>query len=217
LGGQNAVDGNLNTRWSSQFSDPQYIIIDLQSVQTFNQIWLSWETAYAKEYEVQISDDKTNWTTISHVTNGNGGTEKISVNASARYVRIYGLQRATQYGYSLYEIDIYNDTNVSSIQNKNNIKDIPSEFTLSDNYPNPFNPSTTIEYSIPKAGFVKIQIYNSIGQLINTIENDFRNPCKYRIQWNGKNSLGESMPSGVYFYRMSSNGLTLIKKMVMLK
>ena len=217
LGGQNAVDGNLNTRWSSQFSDPQYIIIDLQSVQTFNQVWLSWEAAYAKEYEVQISDDKTNWTTVSHLTNGSGGTEKISVDASARYVRIYGIQRATQYGYSLYEVGIYNDTNVSSVQNKNEGENIPSEFILSNNYPNPFNPSTTIEYELPKPAFVKIQIYNSIGQLINTIENDFKSPGEYSIQWNGKNSSGQSMPSGVYFYRMSSNGLTLIKKMVMLK
>ncbi len=216
LGGQNAVDGNLNTRWSSQFSDPQYILVDLQSVQTFNQIWLTWETAYAKEYEVQVSDDKINWTTLSHITNGQGGTEKISAQASARYVRIYGIQRGTQYGYSLYELAIYNN-DISSVNDKNELKNIPSEFTLSNNYPNPFNPSTTIEYEIPKAGYVKIQIYNSIGQLINTIEDDYKNPGKYSIQWNGKNSAGENLSSGIYFYRMSSNGLTLVKKMLLLK
>jgi len=88
---------------------------------------------------------------------------------------------------------------------------------LSNNYPNPFNPSTTIEYEIPKAGYVKIQIYNSIGQLINTIEDDYKNPGKYSIQWNGKNSAGENLSSGIYFYRMSSNGLTLVKKMLLLK
>jgi hypothetical protein len=214
LGGQNAVDGNLGTRWSSLFSDPQYITIDLQSVQTFNEILITWETAYAKEYEVQISNNGSDWTTLAHQTNGTGGTEKISVQASARYVRIYGIKRATQYGYSIYEIDIYNE-DISSTGHEN--KNLPSEFTLSNNYPNPFNPSTTIEYKIPKAGHVKLEIFNSVGELINTLRNDFQNQGKYSIQWDGKNARGKSVPSGIYFYKMSANGLTLVKKMLLIK
>ena len=216
LEGPYAVDGNLNTRWSSQYSDPQYITIDLQSVQTFNEVILSWETAYAKEYELQVSNDKSIWTTLAHVTNGSGGSEKISTQASARYVRVLCMQRATQYGYSLYEISIYNNTDVSSIESQNN-NDLPAEFSLSNNYPNPFNPSTNINYSIPKAGYVKIEIYNSIGQLITTLTNSFQNPGKHSIIWGGINSNGSYVPSGIYFYRMSSNGLTLVKKMILLK
>jgi beta-glucosidase len=214
LGGQNAVDGNLNTRWSSQFSDPQYIIIDLQSVQSFNEVFLYWETAYAKEYEVQISNDGSNWNTIVHVTNGYGGTEKISVKASARYIRIYGIQRATQYSYSIYEIDIYNNSDTSLADSINNL---PSEFTLSNNYPNPFNPSTTIEYEIPKAAHVKMEIFNSLGELMNILKNDFQNQGKYTVRWNGKNMKGQIVTSGIYFYKMSANGLTLVKKMLLLK
>jgi len=214
LGGPNAVDGNLNTRWSSQFSDPQFIIIDLQSVQTFNEIIIDWETAYAKEYEVQISNDGSTWNTIAHITNGTGGSEKISVQSSARYVRIYGIQRATQYGYSIFEIYIYNDDTSSAGPNNNNL---PAEFSLSNNYPNPFNPSTTIEYEIPKAAHVKMEIYNSLGELINILKNDFQNPGKYTVRWDGKNSKGQILPSGIYFYKMSSNGFTLVKKMLLLK
>ena len=215
LEGQYAVDGNLNTRWSSQFSDPQYIIIDLQSVQAFNEVLLNWETAYAKEYEVQVSNDISNWTTLAHITNGNGGTEKISVQASARYVRIYGIQRGTQYGYSLYEVGIYNNE-ISSTGSRNR-NDLPAEFWLGNNYPNPFNPSTTIEYKIPEASNVKLEIYNSIGELVATLINSFQNSGKYSIIWNGKDSRGNYVPSGVYFYRMSSDGLTLVKKMLLLK
>jgi beta-glucosidase len=215
LEGQYAVDGNLNTRWSSQFSDPQYIIIDLQSVQAFNEVLLNWETAYAKEYEVQVSNDISNWTTLAHITNGNGGTEKISVQASARYVRIYGIQRGTQYGYSLYEVGIYNNE-ISSTGSRNR-NDLPAEFWLGNNYPNPFNPSTTIEYKIPEASNVKLEIYNSIGELVATLINSFQNSGKYSIIWNGKDSRDNYVPSGVYFYRMSSDGLTLVKKMLLLK
>lgn len=215
LEGQYAVDGNLNTRWSSQFSDPQYIIIDLQSVQTFNEVLLNWEVAYAKEYEVHVSNDKSNWTTLAHITNGKGGTEKISVQASARYVRIYGIQRGTQYGYSLYEVGIYNNE-ISSVESQNS-NYLPSDFWLSNNYPNPFNPTTTIEYKIPKASHVKLEIYNSIGELVTILINSFQNPGKYSIKWNGKDSRDNYVPSGVYFYRMTSAGLTLVKKMLLLK
>ena len=129
-------------------------------------------------------------------------------------MRIYGIQRGTQYGYSLYEIGIYNNVS-TSVRSKDISNNLPSEFTLSNNYPNPFNPSTTIEYEIPKAAYVKLEIYNSIGELITTLENSFQNPGKYNVQWNGKNSKGEEVSSGIYFYRMSSNGLTLVKKMIM--
>ena len=217
LDGAYAVDGNMNTRWSSQFSDPQYIIVDMQSVQDFNQINLYWEAAYAVEYEVQISIDKINWTSISHVTNGMGGSEKISAQASARYVRIYCIKRGTQYGYSLYEIGIYNSSNVSSIEQQSNSFKLPSEFILNNNYPNPFNPSTVISCEIPEAGNVKLEIYNSLGELINTLSDSYLNQGKYKFTWNGKNSSGNFVTSGIYFYRMSACGLTLVKKMILLK
>ncbi len=99
--GFNAVDGDMNTRWSSQFSDPQSIIIDLGSVQIFNKINLYWETAYGKEYKIYVSDDNSNWTEIYHQANGVGGSESIIHQSNARYVKIYGIQRGTEWGYSL--------------------------------------------------------------------------------------------------------------------
>ncbi len=210
LEGQNAVDGNLNTRWSSQFSDPQYLTIDLQSEQTFNEIHLIWEAAYAKEYEVQISNDNSNWTTLKHVTNGSGGTEGISADATARYVRLYCMQRATQYGYSLYEIQIFNNENTSSTQKVQN--KIPDEFLLSNNYPNPFNPTTTIHYEIPAYSLVSIKVYDDLGKEVKTLVNQYQSKGSYDISFNAG-----SLASGVYFYQLKSGNFIITKKMMLLK
>jgi hypothetical protein len=102
-----AVDGNTSTRWSSAFSDPQWLQVDLGSTATISQVTLDWETAYATAFQIQTSPDGTNWTTIYSTTTGTGGTQTLSVTGSGRYVRMYGTARATQYGYSLWEFQVY--------------------------------------------------------------------------------------------------------------
>ena len=103
----NAVDGNTGTRWSSAFSDPQWIYVDLGATHTINKVVLNWEAAYGKAYQIQTSNDKTNWTTIYSTTSSTGGVQTLNVSGSGRYVRMYGTQRATQYGYSLWEFQVY--------------------------------------------------------------------------------------------------------------
>jgi hypothetical protein len=106
-----AVDGNTTgTRWSSQFSDPQWIQVDLGQVATLSQIKLYWEAAYATAFQLQASTDGTTWTTLQSVTGGTGGTQTYTVTGSGRYVRVYGTARATQYGYSLWEFQVYGST-----------------------------------------------------------------------------------------------------------
>lgn len=214
LEGNKAVDGSYGTRWSSQYTDPQWITIDFGTPIQFNEIQLNWEYAYGKEYLIQVSNDNLNWTTIITRTNGSGGFEKYNVQANARYLRIYGTKRSTPYGYSLYEIEVFNITTSDVNDTENNL---PFNFSLSNNYPNPFNPSTKIEYSLPKASNVKIEVYNSLGQLVNVLENSFRNAGKYNLVWNGSNSIGNPVSSGIYFYRMSAEGFTLVKKMILMR
>jgi len=103
----NAVDGNTGTRWSSAFSDPQWIYVDLGATHTISKVVLNWEAAYGKAYQIQTSNDATNWTTIYSTTTGTGGVQTLNVSGSGRYVRMYGTQRATQYGYSLWEFQVY--------------------------------------------------------------------------------------------------------------
>jgi hypothetical protein len=109
-----AVDDNLSTRWSSQFSDPQWIQIDFGSVQAIQRVTLYWENAYGSAYQIQVSNDASTWTTIETVTNGKGGTNDFpGLSASGRYVRMYGTKRGTQYGYSLWEFQVNAATNAS--------------------------------------------------------------------------------------------------------
>jgi F5/8 type C domain-containing protein/ricin-type beta-trefoil lectin protein len=102
-----ATDGNLGTRWSSAFSDPQWLEVDLGSTQSICQVVLDWETAYATAFQIQTSNDGSTWTTIYSTTTGTGGDQTLNVSGSGRYIRMYGTVRDTQYGYSLWEFQVY--------------------------------------------------------------------------------------------------------------
>jgi hypothetical protein len=102
-----AVDGNAGTRWSSKFSDPQWITVDLGSARGFDRVTFTWQNSYAKDYQVRVSNDNATWTTLRTVTNGDGGTDDLTgLSANARYVQMYGTRRATAYGYSMFEFQI---------------------------------------------------------------------------------------------------------------
>ncbi|MDP9840794.1 glucose/arabinose dehydrogenase/PKD repeat protein [Streptosporangium lutulentum] len=102
------VDGNAGTRWSSGFADPQWISVDLGSVKSVNRVRLQWEAAYGRAYRIETSTDNTTWSSVSSTTAGDGGVDDITIPAvNARYVRVYGTQRATPYGYSLWELEVY--------------------------------------------------------------------------------------------------------------
>ena len=102
-----AVDGNTGTRWSSGFSDPQWIQVDLGATATVSQVVLRWEPAYATAFQIQTSADANTWTSIYATTTATGGTQTINVSGTGRYVRMYGTARATAYGYSLWEFEVY--------------------------------------------------------------------------------------------------------------
>jgi hypothetical protein len=102
-----AVDDNFNTRWSSLSSDPQWLLIDLGATHKISQVALYWATAYAKAFQIQVSSDGTNWTTIYSTTRGTGGTQILAVHSTGRYIRMYGTQRGTRYGYSLWDFQAF--------------------------------------------------------------------------------------------------------------
>ncbi|NEA45719.1 beta-1,3-glucanase family protein [Streptomyces sp. SID10815] len=102
-----AVDGDQGTRWSSAFADPQWLQVDLGSLQQLSRVTLRWEAAYAKGYRIETSTDARTWTTAYSTANAAGGTENVTISGSGRYVRLYGTARATAYGYSLWEFEVY--------------------------------------------------------------------------------------------------------------
>jgi hypothetical protein len=102
-----AVDGNLGTRWSSAFADPQWLQVDLGATHTISQVELNWEAAYATAFQIQTSANGTTWTTIFSTTSGTGGVQTLPVTGSGRFVRMNGTTRATQFGYSLWEFQVF--------------------------------------------------------------------------------------------------------------
>jgi uncharacterized protein len=103
-----AVDGNTGTRWSSAFSDPQWIAVDLGANKSVSRVLLNWEAAYGRAYRIEVSTDNSTWNAVNTQSASDGGTDDISFTATtARYVRVYGTQRATQWGYSLFEFEVY--------------------------------------------------------------------------------------------------------------
>ncbi|OGU67681.1 MAG: hypothetical protein A3C56_12240 [Ignavibacteria bacterium RIFCSPHIGHO2_02_FULL_56_12] len=94
---------------------------------------------------------------------------------------------------------------------------IPSTFQLHQNYPNPFNPSTEIRYEIPVRSDVTIAVYNILGIEVSRLVDGQHAAGSYRAVWNGRNSNGSSVSSGVYFVRLQSGSTALTRKMVLVK
>ncbi|WP_237774189.1 discoidin domain-containing protein [Actinosynnema sp. ALI-1.44] len=107
--GNYAVDGDATTRWASEEgSDPQWIAVDLGGAATVTKVNLVWEAAYATEYKIQTSTDGAAWKDAKSVKGADGGSDEVTgLSASGRYVRVYGTKRATAYGYSLFEFEVY--------------------------------------------------------------------------------------------------------------
>ncbi|MCK2241742.1 MULTISPECIES: discoidin domain-containing protein [unclassified Crossiella] len=102
-----AVDGDAGTRWSSAFSDPQWLQLDLGGPKQLCRVTLNWETAHAKAFQVQVSDDAATWRSVHTATDSAGGLQQLDVAGTGRYLRVHGTQRATGYGYSLWEVGAY--------------------------------------------------------------------------------------------------------------
>jgi hypothetical protein len=97
------------------------------------------------------------------------------------------------------------------------VKALPAVYALSQNFPNPFNPTTTIEYSIPQAGNVDLVIYNLAGQKVRTLINEHQAASYSKVVWDGKNDMGETVGAGMYFYKLVSGNFNKIQKMTLIK
>jgi hypothetical protein len=95
--------------------------------------------------------------------------------------------------------------------------EIPNQYALSQNFPNPFNPSTMINYSIPNSSLVSIVIYDLLGREVKTLINTEQNAGNYQVLWNGDNNYGSKVSSGTYFYSIRSSDFHQVRKMILLK
>ena len=93
----------------------------------------------------------------------------------------------------------------------------PEVFALADNYPNPFNPETTIKYALPEAVDVRLDIYNMLGQMVRTMVADNQSPGRYVVRWDATDDSGNALSTGIYFYRLRAGDFLETKKMLLLK
>jgi len=94
--------------------------------------------------------------------------------------------------------------------------DIPQKFALSNNYPNPFNPGTDVEYQLPKSAKVTLTIFNLVGQEVRTLIEEEKSAGVFTVHWDGSDEQGRVVPSGVYIYRLQAGNFVAVKKMALL-
>jgi len=97
------------------------------------------------------------------------------------------------------------------------VRAMPADYALGQNFPNPFNPETQIAYQLPEAGRVSLQVYNLLGQQVRELVSGAHDAGFYRVNWDGKDAMGRSVASGIYFTRMQSGSFSNVKKMLLLK
>lgn len=108
----NLTDNNTATRWSSNFADNAWFTIDLGATYNISQLILNWEAAFGKQYEIFVSADGTNYTSVYKQTNGSGGIETLNFSAvNAKYVKFQGIERALPYGYSIWDVKVMGHSN----------------------------------------------------------------------------------------------------------
>lgn len=108
-GPNRAVDGDMGTRWGSDYSDPQWIYVDLRKPYRINMVTVYWEPAYGSVYKIQRSDDGKNWIDVSEINNNGRKINNIYFESPfvAQYVKLYGLKRGTEWGYSIWELEVH--------------------------------------------------------------------------------------------------------------
>ncbi len=213
-----AFDGDLTTRWSSPYKDPQWLSVDLQGIYRIKNVTLIWGTSYGLDYTIDVSSDKQLWTAIYATSKSNGGTEFLSVPPTeARYVRWHGNRRGTPYGYSLWEIQVNGEfvhaVSVSNSHENNQRMNLSSG-------PNPYpigNSDIIIRYTLPVAEQVEIDIYNVIGQKMCGLINGVEKNGEHTLRWDCQDENNRALSSGIYICRLKTPYETKSCKIILMK
>ncbi len=200
----NEIYGHLNQNQSLEY-DPENIIG-----------YTNWMDAFIPTSETNISIEDNNGNAVvvnKNWENGNKtvfmGIDPISLTSTSNYW--YGV---SEYGLIAQALNWFG---ITSLETGYNIFDVPSNFKLYQNQPNPFNPITKIRFYVPFNTNIELTVYNLLGEKIVTLLHQELNTGVYTEVWNGKNHLGIDVPSGVYFYKLLSDNFIKTNKMILMK
>ena len=176
-----------------------------------------WEFRQVTLFEVQVSDDMENWTTVLKERNDSGEYKRFNIPTTfAKYVKLIlhepswtngGWRQIVEFEALFDSKEGFGGENATA-----NIEAVPTTYDISQNYPNPFNPTTSINYQLPEATNVTLKIYNTLGQEVATLVDGWVEAGYHTVTWNAF-----SVPSGVYIYRMKAGSFTKTARMVLLK
>jgi hypothetical protein len=177
-----AVDANGNTRWSSAYADNQHLTVDLGAVYTVNRVRLAWETAYARNYQVQVSTDNLSWNTVQNVAGKTSAAadDYAGFTTPARYVRVHCLTRATAYGFSLFELEVYGTAILSAIQPQRPVTSV---------FPNPATDQV----------FLQLPAYWESGTILRVKDIYGRILYKGSVQGTSQSFTVSAFPAGMYY------------------
>lgn len=211
-----ATDGSSSSRWSSAFSDPQWIVVNLGSQYAINRVKIAWEAAAAKDYSIQVSADSVHWTTIKTVTGNTALTNDLtSLSGTGKFVKIYGTARVTPYGYSIFELEVYGSLSASQALQRisSNEEESTNGTAMSTTevlvYPNPINQAElTVTGIFPENSLVNLQINDVMGSVL--VNQDFTTSSG---RFENKINV-ESLPVGAYVLKLSYGGHLFTRKLL---
>ena len=216
-----AFDGSTSTYWRSgslsSSNQIAWLRVDLESTQTVGRAVVKWRSSYyAKKYELQVSNDDINWTTVYINNAGTSGTQDFTfASTTARYVRIYMTQKNSS-SYRINELEVYSGPSGGSRAHIPDLMEspliVPEEIELHANYPNPFNPSTTIRFGLPSESHVSLKVYNLLGQEVATLVDERRIAGFHTVIFQPT-----ELSSGVYFYVLQAGEARLTHRLVFMK
>nr|MBP9095685.1 T9SS type A sorting domain-containing protein [Ignavibacteria bacterium] len=171
-------------------------------------VTLSWSTSFENNnagFDIERKTSVESWSKIGSIQ-GKG-----NVNSISTYLYEDRNLQSGKYHYRLKQIDFNGNFNYYELTNEV-IIGIPAKYSLSQNFPNPFNPSTTINYEIPNSNFVSLKIYDIMGREVAILINQFQQPGFYNINFNAS-----KLPGGIYFYKIQAGNFSAVKKLLLLK
>ena len=211
----NAVDGDGNTRWASQYADQQNFVIDLGANYNISRVRIAWEAAYGRDYQIQFSTNNSTWTTARSVW-GNTGLENdlTGLSGTARYVKMYGITRATSYGFSMYEMEVYGTPASGTFASENNLKNGRIEKNIQAKdiitaFPNPFTENITMQLNLEQEIETVVTVYDLLGKTVAKIPTG-------KLQA-GQNEIiidTDGWAEGIYNYVLEIDGGRVSNKMI---
>jgi len=221
-----ASDGSANTLWRSGNVGSNAAVwwrVDLGASYSINRVVIKWQSSfYAKNYQLQVSNDDAVYNTVYMDNAGNGGADEATlVPASGRYVRIY-MTKNNGASERINEVEVYGSANAALNKASNHETDatvIPDKITLAQNYPNPFsangtfgNSVTTISYALPAGMHVTLNVVNLNGQIVAALARRHHARGIYQVRFDAS-----SLPSGIYFAVLQAGKVTQVRRMLLMK